>query len=643
MDTTTPTDVVLAACRFVCSRADFDRLLPGLEFEIPVPQELGSGLAPGWPLRPPSALTAALVEYLSAQVKAALKPGSPDAPDGYFQHLEAALFDAVAQAPGARLDTILWLWLLDFVPRLLDADEALFAELERAHPRVVQAHRGPFDQLDRLGRRSPAQQASLKRGILTRLDGSHEIVASDLRQRAGEASEHLLALSGDTPVLQLAPPGRFEADLDLTPIFLGREGFVDDETFTLTRRVVQSIIDVSWRRRSANRAAAGERWAMNYFLPETTLARAHRLPASALPPDAGDDEAVRVATLGALQPDLVDYLLHHADQFSVDPETAARYGVRDDQLGLLADPESLALRAGGYRDVVEELLRWDVLDTARGMVHRVSVRGDGYVLHGRPVGDRVLVLDLEEAPPAPVPEQTPPPESSPVDDLFADLGVDLGGGGGDLGLGGGWSGDPSGDEPYGAFGDLFSGDSGFPSFDADPADGGGGGYDLGAGVSGLSAAPSAPRRVTPKALSLLGVLEADFVTVLQEWELGPQSLPPEGMPSVRVSKPDFETLFEGYMIFPVGRLGRPGSSIGIDRRHRDQLFDLHLFPVPQDPAWRPEQAVDEFMRAKVDANFVPLAFEYVDIPSDAGAMEPLSHHRLERAFQRVARPSMERL
>jgi|GEM_PF-3637203 len=632
MDSATPTDVLLASCRFLCSRSDFDRLLPGLEFEIPVPQDLGGGLGVGWPLRPPAVLTAALFEYVSGQVQGVLKPGTGAAADGYFHTLESVLFDAVAQAPGARLDTILWLWLLDVVPRLLNGDRDWLAWFEHAQPDVLRAHRGPIDELTRLGRRSPAQHAATKREVLSSIDGGHELIASDLRQRAGEASEHLLSLAGQTPVLQLAEPDGFFTNLDLTPIFLGREGFVDSETFGFTRRLVEAIVDSTWRRRAGNRAGSGERWALEYFLRPELIERAELLDESSIRTGAGANLTSRIATLGALQPDFVEYLLHHCDQFSVDPETASRYGVTDDQLGLLADPESLALRAPGYRDVTEELLRWDALNAARAMVRIVDVESGAFVIDGHPVSERVFVLDLEEAAPPAVPPPAPP--EPPLDDAAAAIASAFGD------YGGGFE-DPSGtqqpqpeENEYGAFGDLFAGNAGFEDQHDGFQD------QFGAGIAGVPAV-SAPRSKQAVSPSLLGVLEADFAVLLQEYELGPQSLPPEGVPEVRVARPDFGVLFEDYMIFPIGRLITPGSAIGIGRRHRHQIFDLHLFAVPRDPGWRPEQAVDEFMRAKVSANFVPLAFEYAEIPPDAGPMEPLTPRRLERAFQRVARPSLE--
>ncbi|MCO4771153.1 MAG: hypothetical protein KDA24_14050 [Deltaproteobacteria bacterium] len=642
MESSSPIDVVLSLCRFVCKRADLDRLMPGFEFEIPVPQDLGPAIGTGWPLRPPRGLTAALYAYVATQVKAHMKPGAQVEAEGYFPQLEAALFDAVAQAPGARLDTIVWLWLLDIVPRLLQGDAYLLGQIEADHPALVAKHRAPLDQLQRLAGRNPAQHATLLRKVLVSIDAGHELVASDLRQRAGEASEHLLALAGDTPVLQLVGPHHFYYDLDLAPIFLGREGFVDGETLEMTRHLVEAVIEATSTRRGANRAGPGERWALGYFAHAGLIARAEVLEAGSLPEGVGDDMAVRIAALGALQADFVDYVLHHADQFSVDPLTAARHGVKDEQLGLLADPEMLSLRAAGYRDVVDELLRWDALNATRSLVRVVALNGSRYVCDGEVLGDRAFVLDLEAAP---SPTPAPAPASSRFEALDGPSETEHPLFSGDFGN----SSAPS--EDFGAFSDLFASSPNLDLFESGDAQDHVGHYEgLGisaAGTAGLAAPPAAPVLAGPPAvsreeLSLLGVLHADFADLLREYDLGLRSLPPQGVTEARVEKPDFATLFEDYMIFPVGRLGARGSAIGIARRHRDQLFDLHLFPVPQDPAWRPEQAVDDFMRAKVSANFVPLAFEYSDIPEGSGSMEPLTPRRLERAFNRVARPDLER-
>lgn len=634
MDSATPTAALLSACRFVCSHADLDRLLPGLEFEIPVPQDLGGDLGVGWPVRTPPGLTSSFLEYVSATTKEALKLEPRVEAKEYFLHLESALFDAVAQAPGARLDTIVWLWLLDLLPRLLNVEPELFQVLTRTYPETVARHRGPLDQLARLGRSDPARQASLKRKIITTIDASHELVASELRQRSGESSEHLLALSSDTPLLKLVSPDCFYNDLDFAPVFSGRDAFVDEESFGLTRRLVLAIIDATWRRRVADRAGAGERWALAHFLPEALVTRAEALDPSILDAAAGDDLPTRIAALGSLQPDFVDYLLSHSDQFCVDPETAARYGLREDQIELLADPESLALRAPGYRDVVEELLRWDVINTARGFVRPVEGGAEGFLFRGLPVGAKVFVLDLEEGPSPPAASESILRQTTSSPDgqgLFGVLDAAF-----PEATQGAESPVEQPTDEYGVFGDLFSGASGFQGLDApDQFEGGDDDhFDKGDDVAVPAARPE-------QVFSLLGVLEADFMRALQEYEFDRESLPPGGARGASGKQPDFVALFEDYMIFPVGRFDTEGSAIGIARPHRDQLFDLHLFPVSQDWSWGPDEAIDEFMRAKVRANFVPLAFEYVDIPEAAGAMVPLRPEQLERAFERVAHSDLE--
>lgn len=636
MDPATPTEALLAACRFICSHADLVRLLPGVEFEVPVPQDLGGDLGHGWPLRPSGRLTSALFEYVSAVTHEALQGGPCVETNDYCVLLESSLLEAVTQAPGARLDTIVWLWLLDLVPRLLNGESETLQSLERVHPDIVARHRGPLDQLALLGDRDPALHVALKRKIIKTIDASHELVAADVRQRAGESSEHLLTLSSDTPLVLFVSPDALYRDFDFALVFSGRNLFSEYDSFVVTRRLVQAIIDATWNRRLAERAGASECWALSQFVPDGLIARAQALDPSALHPSAGEALPARLAALGSIQPDFVDYLLHHSDQFCVDAETASRYSLSEDQLELLRDPARLSLRAPSYREVVEELLRWDAINTARGFVRPVESIGQGFLFRGLPVGANVFVLDLERGV---VPQ---PPTSRPVSrakaapdpegvGLFEELDAAF--------PEGTPSGVPPVDEPADEnlfFGELFSANSGFQGFDATDL------FESGSSApTRLGEGASLPEPSPGRALSLLGVLEVEFVETLREHDLKQSSPITEGRRGGGVAKPDFGSLFDSYVIFPVGRLGTKEAAIGIARRTGDQLFDLHLFPVHHVSSWGPEEAIEEFMRAKIDANFVPLAFEYEDIPGNAGAMETLSLQRLHSAFDRVVYPDLE--
>lgn len=647
MHTPNPTDLVLSLCRFVCSRSAFERLLPGLASELPVPQDLGPEVGPGWALRPPSALAASLLEYVSSQVRAVLQPGALASGEAYFHQLETALLGAVGQAPGARLDSVIWLWLCDVVPRLLQLDSAVLGELERVHPAVVARHRAPLEQLKRLAQRSPAQHSVMVRQVLLRIDSGHELVAADLRQRTGESAENLLALVGMTPVLQLVPQDQLYSDLSLTSLLLSRQGFSDDDTFFETHRLVQAVIASTWGRRVANRAAAAERWSLDYFVTQGLVNQADRLDSRLLPRGGVADMNARVAMLGALQPDFADYVLHHSDQFRIDPQTAEFYGLREDQIELLADSETLSRRVLGYRDVVEELLRWDSLNAARSLVRVATFDGQGHACDGHLVPSQSFVLDLEEVAGAEVGDSAAGQVSPEIQaDRFGALDVPT------------FAERPVAlweerlltppDQDLGPFGDLFASGPSYDLFDSSPEEIAGlEHYDdvesFAGGLPGLQPEPAAVipglQAASPveSPLSLLGVLEADFAARLRELEQGLRASPSGGARANWLECPDLATIFEDYILFPIGRLGEPGSSVGIARRHRDQLFDLHTFPVPDDPSWSLERALDQFMRAKVEANFVPLAFDYTDIPEGAGRMEPLTPHRLEQAFDRVAR------
>ena len=154
----------------------------------------------------------------------------------------------------------------------------------------------------------------------------------------------------------------------------------------------------------------------------------------------------------------------------------------------------------------------------------------------------------------------------------------------------------------------------------------------------------------PVGISLLGVLNLDFVARLQRVELelarpvgaASRVVPSQASPKkerLAVTRPDFAALFKDYVWFWIGPPKAPGAAIAIGRRYRDVLFDLHRFSptAGAHAGFEVEDAVTEFLRQKVGENFVPQHLSYEEIPADAGEILPLPTALLDRAFARVVR------
>lgn len=690
-------DALLEGCAFVDSPEAAMGLVCGPG--VPSPRSLTPDHV-GWGIVPPPELELALVSRVSATVAASLGGRGGGGDQSYATELEGALLDTHARHHEPWTDALVWLHVADLAQRALAADDELLERLENHDRALSAAARRPLDELARTARSNPGRAAAIRREVAGSLHDEHTILAQDVRLRTGESNEGLLNCLGETPLLLLLPPSYLHHTLRLEPILLGRSDGVGEETFRATWRLVHAVVEEVWRRRAGRRAGAAERWFVSYFLPDSLRDKAAALEPGALPGGVDGDLSVRVARLGALNPDLAEYVLHHADQFIVSDETAERFGVRRSELAMLADPETLSLRSASYRSVVTEILRWDLLNAARGLLHRVDSASGHYFIDGSRVARPELVLDLTsprgpeslprtslslpperplpissprtplpQAPPAselgqrseppPLPEPAPLPEPRPTPSL------------GMLALG---------DEPLelmtepdedGGF-DIFSSVPEFEAWQpmAESVDRFGPGLaDPRATEPDLSPRPFEPRRhplsdpaaahpdrtlgsvkTTPwpaaptapsagarrapriPSASLLGVLDRDFADRLAEFEMGPLQV--DSAISLK-EVPRFGDLFRDYVIFPIGRLGRPGAAIGIGRPYKDKMVDLHTFAVPDDPSWRSEDAVVAFLRRKIASDFLIDRVEYEPVPAGAGEMDPLSAGRLGRAWRRI--------
>jgi len=197
--------------------------------------------------------------------------------------------------------------------------------------------------------------------------------------------------------------------------------------------------------------------------------------------------------------------------------------------------------------------------------------------------------------------------------------------------------------------------AGAPEVDLGPADGWGlsdEGSEIDEIVAALPVEESDPnhRRSAapppPRPASVLGAVEADLAGRIRRLERGERadsgpSASPESAPSapaapekLRVPRPDFHLMFRDYVYFWIGEPGGAESEIAIARRYRDVFFDLHRFACPGG-GWGPDDAVQQFLRAKIRTNFVPQSLNYEALPEAAGDQHPLTVERLEGAFDEI--------
>jgi hypothetical protein len=144
------------------------------------------------------------------------------------------------------------------------------------------------------------------------------------------------------------------------------------------------------------------------------------------------------------------------------------------------------------------------------------------------------------------------------------------------------------------------------------------------------------RRKLPSGPSLLGPVESDLAERIAVVERRRYRDRRGRDASSGRAHPDFSVLFKDYVVFWVGQTGSQGVWLGIGRRYRDVLFDLHRFPVSDRPAgWGPDDAIVEFLRVKAATNYAPQSLSYERVPAGAQAQKPLTVERLRRAFDRL--------
>jgi hypothetical protein len=138
------------------------------------------------------------------------------------------------------------------------------------------------------------------------------------------------------------------------------------------------------------------------------------------------------------------------------------------------------------------------------------------------------------------------------------------------------------------------------------------------------------------------VLEAELAGRIRRVETGvapqdrrrPTAAPPAVRETLKVPRPDFNLIFRDYVYFWIGPVGHPSSEIAVGRRYRDVFFDLQRFSG-SGSAWGPKEAIEQFLRGKIQTNFVPRSLSHEALPEGAGEVVPLTVERLDAAFAQI--------
>ena len=401
------TAVVLRESRFVTDPETVRELLPGIDAALPPLTliEYVDGIprtALGWPVHASGTLTRELFRFCVTSIGRALSDSDPSEADDltlsgvkgepYFAALSGLLARCLAHGPELRLDTVLWLSVSRFVARLLTRDDTLLQELRARFPDDVAKATQYLDELLRVKGSSPSRHAAVKGRVLAGLLARHDIALGAMSEATADGGLHRLL--ADNRLVWTEQPDGLYSFFDLREAFLtrhrgfGLQAFLDRQTF------VRCAVDEAWRKRASGGTSLQERWLLEEFVSEPLLERASRLDLAGLADAQEDDYPARVAVIASLQPPIARYVLHHAELFQPSRGAAKRFDLSREQIKRFKDAGAMAAEAGRYVNVVEDVLRWDVLNTTRGFVRDVDSAERGWMEGTRRVRASARVLDL---------------------------------------------------------------------------------------------------------------------------------------------------------------------------------------------------------------------------------------------------------
>jgi len=380
--------IALRESRFATDVDVVRALLPGIDTAAPPLSliEYVDGIprsALGWPFRPSEGLRRELFRFVVTAIGRALNESDTRDLDDltlegvreepYFAELSTLLARCLAHGPDLRLDAVLWLYISEVVARLLTRDEALLRRYGTVFPDDVAKATQYLDELLRLKGSSPSRHAAVKGRALRALLARHDLALSS----SGEANDSgLHRLLVENRLAWTEQPDGLYSFFDLREAFLTRNRGFDLDSFLGLQKLLRATVDDAWRKRAAGSTSLAERWMLEQFITEPLLERASRLNLAGLADTKEEDYPARVAVVASLQPNLARYLLHHSEQFPLSRAAAKRYEIGKDLSKRLKDASAIAAQASQYVDVVEDVLRWDILNTLRGFLHQVEA-GDG--------------------------------------------------------------------------------------------------------------------------------------------------------------------------------------------------------------------------------------------------------------------------
>ncbi len=399
--------IALRESRFATDADVVRALLPGIDTAAPPLSliEYVDGIprsALGWSVRPSEGLRRELFRFVVTAIGRALNESDTRDLDDltlegvreepYFAELSALLARCLAHGPALRLDAVLWLYISEVVARLLTRDEALLRRLGAVFPEDVAKATQYLDELLRLKGSSPSRHAAVKGRALRALLARHDLALSSTGDPNDSGLHRLLV---ENRLAWTEQPDGLYSFFDLREAFLTRNRSFDLESFLGLQKLLRATVDDAWRKRAAGSTSLAERWMLEEFITEPLLERASRLDLAGLADARDEDYPARVAAVASLQPTLARYLLHHSEQFPLSRAAAKRYDIGKDLAKRLKDATAVAGQASQYVEVVEDVLRWDILNTLRGFVHQVHA-GDGDVWQegSRRLRKSTRVLDM---------------------------------------------------------------------------------------------------------------------------------------------------------------------------------------------------------------------------------------------------------
>lgn len=411
------TEAVVQASRFLLGRRSLDDVLPGVGRSVPpltyveYMDTTKHRAALGYPVVSSSGLLVDLHRLVVAELGQCL--ADPDhiedvealsvaalSDDPYVRRLTELLIRAQAHGEHLRLDALIWLEVARMVAGLLNRDPALAEELRLAAPRGAAKGERYLVELLRLKGSDAARHATVERRVLRVLFARNDFAIRSTADVLGDAySSPLYRAMVRNRILFTEKPGGLYQFFDLREAFGVRELAIPLADWSAISQLLRALAADAYAARGRGDASAEQDWFVSRFGTDDLLEKAGRLDIAELgATDASrdtDEFAGRVAWLMCLQPPCARYLLAHLEPLGMS-KSARRLGLDRDLVKQLKAPGAAQSKVGPFVTAVEEVLRWDFLNTLRGFLSPVTRDDTGrLLLDGGALRRSVVAVDLE--------------------------------------------------------------------------------------------------------------------------------------------------------------------------------------------------------------------------------------------------------